>query len=199
MENKRMNNSGLGLTEYESNSYIEDNIEKIKGDSEYINRIVFNTVNEYSEPLDNIMLEVERDIINVDQPALSILEKYFLELANCLYFMGDRLEKLGVLDYVSKQSYKESYNNYYLDMSNPPSDVKKKPTVAEITASAENNSLYQCVVNNIYSRAYKVFKNKIDYATTMLNSISKIISRRMTEMQMNSITPTGKQILNEDF
>ena len=194
-----MNNSGLGLTEYESNSYIEDNIEKIKGDSEYINRIVFNTVNEYSEPLDNIMLEVERDIINVDQPALSILEKYFLELANCLYFMGDRLEKLGVLDYVSKQSYKESYNNYYLDMSNPPSDVKKKPTVAEITASAENNSLYQCVVNNIYSRAYKVFKNKIDYATTMLNSISKIISRRMTEMQMNSITPTGKQILNEDF
>ena len=62
---------------------------------------------------------------------------------------------------------------------------------------AENESQYENVVSDVYSKAYKIVKNKVDTATTMLNSISKIISKRMVEMQLNSVTPTGKQILNE--
>ncbi len=39
----------------------------------------------------------------------------------------------------------------------------------------------------------------MDAANTVLSCISKIISKRMTEMQLTSVTPTGKQILNEDI
>jgi len=142
------------------------------------------------------MQAIYNEIILIDQPALNILEKYFLELSNCLYYMGDKLEKLGVYDVMSKNAYKEVYNNSYLNQTDI-GESKKKPTVAELTAQAENDAQYENIVSDVYSKAYRIVKNKVDAATTMLNSISKIISKRMIEMQLNSVTPSGKQILNE--
>ena len=55
------------------------------------------------------------------------------------------------------------------------------------------------IVSDIYAKAYKIVKSKIESASTMLSAISKIISKRMSEMQLNSVTPTGKQILNENI
>lgn len=163
----------------------------------YFENITKDVVNAYSKDLDNLMDLIYHDIILVDQPPLVTLEKYFLELSNCLYYMGDKLEKLGVYDVMSKNAYKEVYNTSYLGLTDV-GDTKKKPTVAELTATAENEAQYENVVSDVYAKAYKIVKNKIDAATTMLSSISKIISKRMTEMQLNSVTPTGKQILNEN-
>ena len=177
---------------------IEDLIKETETQVEYFQSLTYHVAASYSEPLDKIMEDIYKDIIQIDQPPLNTLETYFLELSNCLYFMGDKLEKLGVYDVMSKNAYKEVYNNAYLNMTDI-GDNKKKPTVAELTASAENEAQYECVVNDVYSKAYRIVKNKVDAATTMLNSISKIISKRMTEMQLNSVTPTGKQILNEDY
>lgn len=164
----------------------------------YFESLTNAVVKSYSESLDSLMDSIYHEIILIDQPPLNTLEKYFLELSNCLYYMGDKLEKLGVYDVMSKNAYKEVYNNAYLGLTDVP-DSKKKPTVAELTANAENEAQYESVVSDIYAKAYKIVKNKIDAATTMLSSISKIISKRMTEMQLNSVTPTGKQILNEDY
>lgn len=163
----------------------------------YFKNTVDKVVNSYSAPLDEIMNNIYNDIICIEQPPLNTLERYFLELSNCLYYMGDKLETLGVYDAMSKQAYKETYNKYYLDAGDCKVDTKKKPTVAEITAVAETASQYEGIVNDMYSKAYKILKNKIDSANTMLSSISKIISKRMVEMQLTSTTPTGKQILNE--
>ena len=183
-----------------------DNVDKEKIDElfaettanvTYFKNTVDKVVNSCSAPLDEIMNNIYNDIINADQPPLNTLERYFLELSNCLYYMGDKLETLGIYDAMSKQAYKEVYNRYYLDAGDCKVDTKKKPTVAKITAVAETSSQYEGIVNDLYSRAYKILKNKIDAANTMLSSISKIISKRMAEMQLTSTTPTGKQILNE--
>lgn len=163
---------------------------------EYFEGIVKTVIEHYSSDLDGLMKNIYNEIICIDQPALNTLEKYFLELSNCLYYMGDKLERLGVYDVMSKNSYKEVYNNKYLGLTDV-GDSKKKPTVAELTALSENEAQYEGIVNDIYAKAYKILKNKIEAATTMLNSISKIISKRMIEMQLNSVAPSGKQILNE--
>lgn len=168
----------------------EENVKKFED-------IVESVVEKYSHDMDNIMKNVYNDIIRDVQPALSKVESYYLELSNCLYYMGEKLEKLGVYDSMSKQAYKEIYNQSYLNCSNPV-DSKKKPTVAEITAIAENEALYEGVTNDIYNKAYKIVKNKVDAANTMLSCLSKVISRRMTEMQLSSTVPSGKKILNED-
>ena len=68
-----------------------------------------------------------------------------------------------------------------------------------MTAQAESAAQYEGIVNDIYAKAYKIVKSKIESANTMLSAISKIISKRMSEMQLNSVTPTGKQILNENI
>lgn len=164
--------------------------------AEYFEHITNTVVMMYSEDLDTLMDKIYQDILMEDQPPLNTLEKYFLELSNCLYYAGDKLERLGVYEAMSKQAYKEIYNKSYLNQTDI-GDTKKKPTVAELTAQAENDAQYESVVSDVYSKAYKMVKNRVEAATTMLNSISKIISKRMTEMQLNSVTPTGKQILNE--
>lgn len=175
---------------------VEQLMQETNNNVVYFENITGNVVKAYSTDLDNLMQAIYENIILVDQPALNTLEKYFLELSNCLYYMGDKLEKLGVYDVMSKNAYKEVYNNSYLNQTDI-GDSKKKPTVAELTAQAENDAQYENIVSDVYAKAYKIVKNKVDAATTMLNSISKIISKRMVEMQLNSVTPSGKQILNE--
>ena len=165
---------------------------------EYFEKITNSVVHSYSSDLDELMNKIYNDILMKDQPPLNTLEKYFLELSNCLYYMGDKLEHLGVYDVMSKNAYKEVYNKKYLGLTDI-GESKKKPTVAELTAMAENEAQYEGIVNDVYAKAYKIVKNKVDAATIMLNSISKIISKRMTEMQLNSVTPSGKQILNESY
>lgn len=179
-----------------------DKVNELMGETqtnvEYFEKITEKVVLSYSGSLDKLMKDIYNDVLMKDQAPLNTLEKYFLELSNCLYYMGDKLEHLGVYDVMSKNAYKEVYNKKYLGLTDI-GESKKKPTVAELTAMAESEAQYEGIVNDVYAKAYKIVKNKVDAATTMLNSISKIISKRMTEMQLNSVTPSGKQILNESY
>ena len=174
-------------------------VDETTNNVEIFQNMVDKVVISYSESLDNLMNAIYKDIVIVDQAPLNTLENYFLELSNMLYFMGDKLERLGVYDVMSKNAYKEVYNTSYLGLSSNITESKKKPTVAELTAQAERDAQYEGIVNDIYAKAYKIVKSKIESANTMLSAISKIISKRMSEMQLNSVTPTGKQILNENI
>ena len=94
--------------------------------------------------------------------------------------MGEKLERLGLHDDVSKAQFREAYNNAYLDAQTSLS-AQGKPTVAMLTISAENGSVNETVVNAIYARSYKTFKFKVDSGFEMVKTLSKIISRRMSE------------------
>lgn len=178
---------------------VDNIIEQTTLNVNYFQEITDKVVNSYAESLDLIMHKIYEDIVCVDQPALSTLEKYFLELSNCLYFTGTKLEKLGIYDVMSKNAYKEVYNEKYLNPNDlVTNDAKKKLTVAELTAISEKAAQYEGIVNDVYNKAYKMLKSKIDSATLMLNSMSKIITKRITEMQLSSVNPGGKVILNED-
>ena len=176
---------------------MNDVITKIDNNMDYYQELLFTITDAYSNGLDNLMQRIVKEVVEVDQPPLSVLEKYYLELSNALYFISEKLERLGVYDSISKNLYKEAYNNNYLVQAEV-GETKKKPTVAEITANAENNTIYENVINDIYAKAYKIVKTKVDSANTMLSCIGKIINRRMIEMQLTSVTPTNKRILNED-
>ena len=173
-------------------------ISKVTDDSSQVVAIIDNVVNEYSVDLDKVMNEIHNNVICDQCPAIVTIEKYFLELSNCLYRMCERVEKLGVFDSISKSKAQETYNMKYLEhqSSNMGVSGAKKPTVAESTATAEMEALYDKTVNDIYSRAYKILKNKISAAETMVTTLSKILSHRMQESQL-TVSQTGRQILNE--
>lgn len=180
---------------------INEKITEVEDNMTYFNSVFEKVVDGYTRSLDEIMAEIHDEIVTQDYPSTDVLEKYLLKLSNCIYFISERAEKLGIYDALTKTAFKETYNNIYLDSQSPTSygPGVKKPTVAESTAIAENGSVYEATINDLYNRVYKTVKTKLDSANTMLGSISKLISRRMNEMQNQYISPsTGRQILNED-
>ena len=170
-------------------------VDKVGEDVEILDGIVYDVVNRYTEDLDNIMTNIKTEILDDNNPAINTIEKYFLELSSCLYFMCEKVEKLGLLDSISKSNAQESYNTKYLQHQHN-SNTTKKPTVAELTALSESESLYDRTVNDMYAKAYKIVKNKISSAETMISTLSKILSHRIQESNL-TMTQTSRQILNE--
>ena len=166
--------------------------------------IIDSVVKSYTGELDRIMCMIKTDIVDKTTPApIEIIEKYFLELSNCLYFIGEESEKLGIYDSISKSVAKETFNNNYMSDELAFDEKGKKKTVAELTALAENASIYEQTVNDIYNKAYKTVKAKVSSAENMCSALNKIMSRRMSELQLSSTMPAtfttnpNKQILNE--
>lgn len=160
-------------------------LQETEENSIYFEDTSLRVVEAYTQSLDDLMKAIYQDIVLVDYPSELVLEKYFLELTNTVYFMGEKLESLGVRDDMSRAQYKEVYNAAYLGNQIKDVEKKNKTTVAENQAVAEKAALYENTVNSIYSRAYKIFKYKIDAANEMIKSLSKIISRRMQESSLN--------------
>lgn len=172
-------------------------LEETKTNVDYLSTVVDNTVKSYSSYLDTIMTNIYNDVIAVESASTDTIEKYFLELSNALYFVAENVEKVGIYDGVSKASAQQKYNDFYMKHQTSNTGVvgAKKPTVAESTAYAESESLSDTMVNEIYNRSYKILKGKIDAAQTMISTLSKVLSKRMSENQLTNMT--SRRILNE--
>ena len=164
---------------------------------EYFNKISTETANRYTEVLDKLMKIIYSGVVK-DNATDEQLEKYYLELTSVVYFMGDKLEQLNISGDMAKASEKEVYNKAYLSNQIKDSERKNKTTVAENQAVAEQESQYEAVVSSIYEHAYKMVKFKIDAAKDMINTLRKVISRRMQEQQLSSFG-NGKISSNSVF
>lgn len=175
------------LDESHEREWVGDIMSETDKNVGYFTQISDSLVEAYTQDLDNLMRCIKADTVD-QEPSDAILEKYVLELSNMLYFIGQRLENVGVKEDLSKLAAKEVYNNSYMDNL---SRDGKKPTVAELTTMAENDSKYETVINSIYSRAYRQIKYKSDAAYEMLSSLRKIISKRMQEYQLSFSRQNG--------
>lgn len=155
-----------------------------------------NSILEYNcLELDNLMEDIKNDVVLVEEPALITVEKYFLELTNMIFFLGDKLEKVGLKASVAKQLYQTKYNEAYLKYQVEKIDGKA-PTVNVITAKAENEVLEESLTSEAYQKAYSIFKTKLSNANTMISSLSKVLSRRMSENNLIEVE-SSKRLLNE--
>lgn len=155
-------------------------------------------VSSYTSSLDELMQDIQNDIVNIDDCPISIIERYFIELSSAIYFIGSKVEKLGIYDGIGKLSLKEKFNSCFIDNSSLDEKGKKK-TAAEITAISEQNSIYESTVSDLYNRAYKIVKAKVDAAQTMCSTLSKVLSHRMqNELSASTADSVStRQILNE--
>lgn len=153
---------------------IDDSVSQIQKMSDEI-------VSSYTKTLDEIMRDIKENVIDKDVVGDSILEAYFLELTNALYFIGSKSEFLGLYEDFAKSNQKIKYNEAYSENQLNASINGKKATVDENRAFAEDKSINETVVGYIYSRSFRIIKSKVDSATEMVKTLSKIISKRMTE------------------
>ena len=175
---------------------VSDNIDE---NVNYFNEIIDSIVKENTQDLDIILMKIDTYIVKVDNPSAEVIEKAFLELTNYLYFMQEKVEKLNIYDSLSKISYKDTFNERYMN----PKLLKEKPTVAELTSYAERCTIYEQSMNEVYNKAYRIVKSKVDSAQVMVQTLSKVLSKRMSDSQLSNrdnpfyLSNSNGRILNE--
>lgn len=158
--------------------------------TEIVLPMINEVVEKYTQDLETVMRGIYLDVVNAEDPDINIIEKYFVKLSNTLYFVCSNTEYLAMYDGIAKAGYKEAYNNTLLSV-NDNVDKASKKTVAEATAIAEADNIHEQVVSDIYNKAYKIVKAKIESAQTMVSTLSKVLSKRMSEQNLaNSVRDT---------
>jgi hypothetical protein len=146
-----------------------------------VNSLVDKTVNEYCEDLDNYVDYIRNCLSDDANPVTDTeLDSFVLNLPVLLYFTGNAQETLGVRDDVSHAVRMELYNTVY---SNSAGTIADKSAAADLATQAE----YIC--NTVYSRAYKKIKLRMEIANELLQSVKKVVSRRMAEYELTRVAP----------
>lgn len=167
---------------------IEDKREQVK---EIQNRIEINAykldeiINSIVEPyvsdLDNYVAFI-RNILKDDKnpPTAQELDDFCMNLSVYIYYASGMQERLGVKDDIAKALYQEMYHS--------TRDSIEKGTVQDKDSLAALASQQEYLTSVLYKRAYTIVKNKVSAAQEILSSVKKIISRRMSEMELTRIT-----------
>lgn len=151
-------------------------ISKVDESSNVIVKVVNEIIQPYCKDLDEY-IQFIRSILSDGQnpPTNEELDDFCLNLSTMIYTAGSFCEILGIKDDISKAIYREVYN------TNRDSATG---TVADKDAVAEMGSQTERMTNVCYSRAYKIMKSKVENAQELLGSVKKVLSRRMSELEL---------------
>ena len=148
--------------------------------------LVNKLVNRYCNDLDSYMQTIDIELCTVNKPlTIEQLESYLLNLSSLLYFTGEAQEDLGIKEDACRAIKTELYNTIR---------EQSTGTVAERDTAATMGSQVEALTLVIYSRAYKKVKFKVEAGYEMLNSVKKIISRRMAEMELSNSKFLNKEV-----
>lgn len=151
---------------------------KVDNTSNIIKELSDNLVEKYCTSLDLEMGVIRLELKENNSLTDDTLEKHILELANILYFTGSAQEDLGIKEDTCKAIRQEVYLK--------AREQATGKTVADRTAQAELISQAETMTLTIYSRAYKKVKLRMDAGYEMLNSLKKVMNKRITEMELSN-------------
>lgn len=166
----------------------ESIMQKVDNISDTIKEISDKLLVEYCNPLDTKMVLIRLELQENKALTDDILEKHILDLANILYFTGSAQEDLGIKEDTCKAIRQEVYSK--------AREQATGKTVADKTAQAELVTQAETMTLAIYSRAYKKVKLRMDAGYEMLNSLKKVMNKRITEMELSNSRYINKSEVN---
>lgn len=162
---------------------LQEDIEVMSAD---LNEIVHNLVTRYSREVDSVISRIRSEIYSTDEVSTitdSTLEKFILELSTNIYFLGEAQEVMNLKEDVSKGVYNEVYNRMR---------DKAHGTVADKNTSATLASKAEAMTCIIYSRAAKQMKSRTEAAYEVLNSVKKLLTKRIAEYELSNSKYIGR-------
>lgn len=155
--------------------------EYVNNESKDINFIIDAIVSKYSKDLDEFVILVQKMLQLVKEGTMDVydtenLELQSIKLPTLLYFAGDGLEAIGADSDIAEYRKKELYNEVMQSL------VDSNYTIPDKKAEAEKRTEYEAMVKEVYDRAYKKLKLKIDHATKLLESMKKVIEIRIAKI-----------------
>jgi len=171
--------SELLANEVNKNDVVELQV-RIDNNSKLINNLTNKLVNDYCKGLDELVYSLDAIVKDFDHPPTNdMLDYYVVNLPIQLYFSGEAQENLGIKNDVAKAIKQEKYNEVYRAL--------QKGTISDKTSQAELASQSEEITRIIYDRAYKIVKEKMEAASKLLDSVKKVISRRMSENDLAKV------------
>ena len=153
--------------------------ESIEKSSELVDKWVKELVEKYSKELDDYIDFVKKILANEKNPPTDTeLDDFILNIPTFMYYVGSYTEFIGIRDDMANIIKEELYSNELLDAEGTVQE-KKAEAVLAITEKE--------VINIVYKRAYKILSSKLDIALQLIQSIKKVISRRMLEKELSRI------------
>lgn len=156
----------------------EEIMENVDSISETIRKISDKLLRKYCIDLDSEMKKIRNILLYSQTLSDTELEFEILNLANILYFTGSAQEDLGIKEDTCKAIRQEVYSK--------AREQATGKTVADKTAQAELIAQAETMTLAIYSRAYKKVKLRMDAGYEMLNSLKKVMNKRITEMELSN-------------
>ena len=156
----------------------ESIMQKVDNLSDTIKEISDKLVNKYCKDLNDLMSVIREELQDNGEITDEELEFHILDLANTLYFTGSAQEDLGIKEDTCKAIRQEVYSK--------AREQATGKTVADKTAQAELIAQAETMTLAIYSRAYKKVKLRMDAGYEMLNSLKKVMNKRITEMELSN-------------
>ena len=165
---------------------IVEKFDKINTDTSVLD-IVKVVCSSYCEQLDEYMKTIDDTIVtrSITEISTVLIEEWILNITSILYFTISGLEEVGIKEDMCKSIRQELYTKAHSDASG---------TVAEKTNKATLAVQEEDLVLQIYSRAYKRIKQKVDAGYEMLNSMKKVMSARITDGELSNSRYNGKEV-----
>ena len=157
----------------------------VENNSSTIDDIVNSIIQPYCKDLDKYVSFI-RDCLKdgTNPPTDYELEDFCLNLSTYIYFAGGMCEQLGIRDDISKAVWKEMYHTKRTET--------ERGTVADKDSIAELASQQEQLTNICYNRAYRIMKAKVENAQELMSSCKKVLSRRLTEMELTKLGGSGR-------
>lgn len=146
--------------------------------SDTIKKLSDRLVKYYCGELDSEIKSIRNILDNSRTLSDSELEFEILSIANLLYFVGSAQENLGIKEDICKSIRQEVYSEARMNATGK--------TIADKTDLAERMAQMETITLSIYSRAYKKVKLKVEAGYEMLNSLKKIMNKRIAEMELSN-------------
>lgn len=154
--------------------------EKVEQNSETINKLVEEVIAPYVKDLDKYIAFIRECLKDGQNPPTDEeLDDFVLNLSTLIYWASGACEQLGIRDDISKAVYKEVYHTKRSELNGG--------TVADKDSIAELESVQEQITNVVYNRAYKTMKSKVENAQELLSSCKKVLSHRLSEMELTRI------------
>lgn len=162
---------------------------KVKELSSEVESLVYEAVDDCCKDLNKEVRDIQLNVLNsIDSITNEQLHLVVSNLSIVLYFAVSKLEKLGIKEDISKKIKNEKF-----------SEVKQETdgTVAAKEAAATLATQSEDVVLTVNSKAYKQAKANIESGYEILSAIKKVLSARISELELSSSRFIGTNVEGE--
>ena len=157
---------------------VRKNNERVESLTAVVREMVKGIVDEVCADLDKYMVQIDEILCDKDSPVSDDeLEDFTLNLPSLLYFVSARREALKVKEDVAKAVYKDVYNRV---REKAQGTVADKDTAADLAAQSE------AITVIVLQRSGSTIKTREEAAWEMLNSVKKVLTRRIEEIRLSS-------------